>query len=64
MIRDRLMEINQTEVWNSDKLEKTEAFIKEFAMGFVAWLDKNKKKTNKILLIDELLKIYENENRR
>jgi len=64
MIKDKLMEINQTEVWNSDKLEKTEAFIREFAVGFSRFLDIQRVNSPEIYFSksnNELLEIYENE---
>jgi hypothetical protein len=41
VIRDELMQINQEEVWNSDKIERTEKFIEEFAIGFLEWTIKS-----------------------
>ena len=37
-IKDKLLEINQGETWNSDKVEKTEKFVEEFAIGYGEWL--------------------------
>ena len=61
MIRDKLMEINQTEVWNSDKLSEQVAFIREFAVGFAEWLNFNFKFDFTDNAFKELLEIYENE---
>ena len=66
MIKDKLLEINQ-ETWNSDKLEKTETFIKEFAINFSRFLNIQKANFPEIYYSktdNELLEIYENENRR
>ncbi len=60
-IKDKLRDINQDEVWSSDRIEKTEAFIKEFTINFVRFLDIQRvnfpeiyfSKTN-----DQLLEIY------
>jgi len=59
MIREKLMEINQ-ETWNSDKIDQQEEFIREFALGFAEWCLKSG--TQKIN--EDLLKIYENGDRR
>lgn len=40
-IKDKLLEINQDETWNSDKVDKTETFIKEFAIVFLEWSNEN-----------------------
>ena len=65
MIKDKLLEINQ-ETWNSDKLEKTEMFIKELLFDYSTWLVKYRH-LNSVswgYTDNELLEIYENENRR
>lgn len=64
MIIDKLMEINQTEVWNSDKLDEQVAFIREFAVGFSRFLDVQRVNFPEIYFSksnNELLEIYENE---
>ena len=64
MIKDKLLEINQ-EIWNSDKLEKTEMFIKELLFNYSTWLVKYRY-LNSVswgYTDNELLEIYENENR-
>ena len=37
-IKDKLLEINQGETWNSNKVEKTEKFVEEFAISYGEWL--------------------------
>jgi hypothetical protein len=65
MIRNKLLEINQ-ETWNSEKLDLTETFVKEFAISFSRFLDIQRVNFPCIYYsknIHELLEIYENENR-
>jgi len=59
MIHYRLLLIETQDTIRAIKLKKQKEFVKEYAMGFVAWLDKNKKELKKIILIEELLEIYE-----
>jgi len=64
MIRNRLLEINK-ETWNSEKLDLTEAFVKELLFDYSTWLVKYKR-LNSVswgYTDNELLEIYENENR-
>lgn len=66
MIKDKLLEINK-EAWNSDKLEKTETFVREFAIGFSRFLDIQRVNFPEIYFTkttNQLLEIFENENRR
>ena len=63
MIREKLMEINQ-ETWNSDKIDLQEQFVREFAIGFGEYLDTLTTEDMGTLSIKELLKIYENGDRR
>lgn len=60
IIRDELMQINQEEVWNSDKIERTEKFVNEFAIGFAEWLNINFKFNFTDKAFKELLEIYKN----
>jgi len=60
-IKDKLRDINQDEVWSSDRIEKTEAFIKEFTIGFVRFLYVQKEDFPEIYFSktnDQLLEIY------
>tara|TARA_R110000822_G_scaffold103756_2_gene230466 strand:+ start:566 stop:802 length:237 start_codon:yes stop_codon:yes gene_type:complete len=36
----------------------------KYAINFVAWLDRNKKETKRIIIIEELLEMYKNDIRR
>ena len=65
MIRNRLLEINQ-ETWNSEKLDLTEAFVKEFAISFSRFLELlkiNHPELYRSKNVDELIEIYQDENR-
>ena len=64
MIRNRLLEINQ-ETWNSEKLDLTETFVKELLFDYSTWLVKYKRlnSVSWAYTDNELLEIYENENR-
>jgi len=57
-IKDKLRDINQDEVWSSDRIEKTEAFIKEFTIGFAAWCIWNEVDKSSAHSYKELLEIY------
>jgi hypothetical protein len=63
MIRNRLLEINQ-ETWNSEKLDLTEAFVKQLLFDYSTWLVKYKRLNSLSWAYtdNELLEIYENEN--
>jgi len=58
IIRDELMKINQDEVWNSDKIERTEKFIDDFAIGFAEWLVNTSYVVQEAYTTKELLEIY------
>jgi len=66
MIRNRLLEINQ-ETWNSDKIDKQEEFVKEFAISFSRFLKLLKMNHPELYWsknVDELIEIYQDENRK
>ena len=46
---------------NKTTVSELEKIVKDFTIGFVVWLDKNKKELRKKVLVEELLEIYKKE---
>jgi hypothetical protein len=66
-IRNKLLEINKKAWLNSEKLDLTETFIKEFAISFSRFLELLKINHPELYWsknVDELIEIYQDENRR
>jgi hypothetical protein len=65
-IRNKLLEINKKAWLNSEKLDLTETFIKEFAISFSRFLELLKINHPELYWsknVDELIEIYQDENR-
>jgi hypothetical protein len=64
-IRNKLLEINQKAWFNSEKLDLTETFVKKLLFDYSTWLVKYKRlnSVSWAYTDNELLEIYENENR-
>jgi hypothetical protein len=64
-IRNKLLEINQKAWLNSEKLDLTETFVKKLLFDYSTWLVKYKRlnSVSWAYTDNELLEIYENENR-